>query len=405
MKISEAAQLVSLKLPSGTRTSRRLSRCLTINDVRTAAKRRLPRSIFDYVDGGADDEQSLRNNVESFGRYRYLPKVLSDVSSPDISATVLGRKTAAPLGFAPTGYTRMINPLGEPSVARAAGAAGIPYALSTMASTSLENLASSPGVNTEDLWFQLYVWKDRALTMDLVRRADQSGYRVLEVAVDTAVSGNRVRDARNGLTIPPALTLGSILDIGRKPNYWAGMLASPVLEFANVSDGAGGGYTIENISDQFDPAVTWEDLERLREAWPRKLVIKGPIGDVDAKRAQALGIDGVHLSNHGGRQLDRSVAPVDLVRPVRAAVGDDFAILLDSGVRHGSDIATAIALGADACFVGRPYLWGLVAGGQEGVEHVAGLLIGQFRRTLQLLGMTSVDELREAGPGILVPAE
>jgi L-lactate dehydrogenase (cytochrome) len=297
----------------------------------------------------------------------------------------------------------MINPLGEPAVARAAANAAIPYALSTMASTSLEDLASAPGVDAGDLWFQLYVWKDRALTMELVRRAEHSGYRVLEVAVDTAVSGNRVRDVRNGLTIPPALTLGSILDIGRKPNYWVGMLASPALEFANVSTSAGGSYTVENISGQFDPAVTWDDLKRLREAWPGKLVIKGPIGAADAKRAQALGIDGVHLSNHGGRQLDRSIAPADLIRPVREAVGDDFGILVDSGVRHGSDIATAIALGADACFVGRPYLWGLVAGGQAGVEHVAGLLSSQFRRTLQLLGMPSVDELRLAGPGLLLP--
>jgi L-lactate dehydrogenase (cytochrome) len=403
MKISEAAQLVSLNLPSGTRTSRRLDRCQTIDDVRRAAKRRLPRSVFDYIDGGADQELSLRNNVESFGRYRYLPKVLTDVSEPDISGTILGCRTAVPLGFAPTGYTRMINPLGEPAVARAAANAAIPYALSTMASTSLEDLASAPGVDAGDLWFQLYVWKDRALTMELVRRAEHSGYRVLEVAVDTAVSGNRVRDVRNGLTIPPALTLGSILDIGRKPNYWVGMLASPALEFANVSTSAGGSYTVENISGQFDPAVTWDDLKRLREAWPGKLVIKGPIGAADAKRAQALGIDGVHLSNHGGRQLDRSIAPADLIRPVREAVGDDFGILVDSGVRHGSDIATAIALGADACFVGRPYLWGLVAGGQAGVEHVAGLLSSQFRRTLQLLGMTSVDELRVAGPGLLLP--
>jgi L-lactate dehydrogenase (cytochrome) len=403
MKISEAAQLVSLNLPSGTRTSRRLDRCQTIDDVRRAAKRRLPRSVFDYIDGGADQELSLRNNVESFGRYRYLPKVLTDVSEPDISGTILGCRTAVPLGFAPTGYTRMINPLGEPAVARAAANAAIPYALSTMASTSLEDLASAPGVDAGDLWFQLYVWKDRALTMELVRRAEHSGYRVLEVAVDTAVSGNRVRDVRNGLTIPPALTLGSILDIGRKPNYWVGMLASPALEFANVSTSAGGSYTVENISGQFDPAVTWDDLKRLREAWPGKLVIKGPIGAADAKRAQALGIDGVHLSNHGGRQLDRSIAPADLIRPVREAVGDDFGILVDSGVRHGSDIATAIALGADACFVGRPYLWGLVAGGQAGVEHVAGLLSSQFRRTLQLLGMPSVDELRLAGPGLLLP--
>lgn len=400
MKVSQALKLVSIRRPTGNRTSRRLERCRSIDDVRLAAKRRLPRPIFDYVDGGADGEDSLRNNAEALARYRYQPRVLTDVGAPDISGTILGRKTSVPLGFAPTGYTKMIDPRGEPAVARAAAEAGIPYVLSTMASTSMEDLAGTGGVNSEDLWFQLYVWKDRDLTLDLVRRAAESGYRVLEVAVDTAVAGNRLRDVRNGLTIPPALSLGSLLDIGRRPGYWAGMLAGPALEFANV-EGSADGYSIENISRQFDPGVTWEDLETLREAWPGQLVLKGPVGAADAKRAQALGVDGVHLSNHGGRQLDRTLAPVDLVRPVRAAVGEDFAILVDSGIRHGSDVATAIALGADACMVGRAYLWGLVAGGQEGVEHVAGLLTDEFRRTLQLLGMASVDELRAAGPGIL----
>lgn len=401
MKISEALQLVSVELPSGNRTSRRLARCRTIDDVRTAARRRLPRSVFDYVDGGADQEQSLRENAESFGRYRYSPRVLTDVSDPDISCHLLGRQIAMPLGFAPTGYTRMIHAGGEPAVARAASTAGIPYVLSTMASTSLEEVAGGADVNAEDLWFQLYVWKDRALTMELVARAAASGYRVLEVAVDTAVAGYRVRDVRNGLTIPPALTLGSVVDIGRRPNYWTKMLAGPPLEFANVSGSAGQGYTIDNVTQQFDPKVSWDDLARLREAWDGKLVIKGPICEADAKRAQAMGVDGVHLSNHGGRQLDRSVAPVNLVRPIRAAVGEDFGIIVDSGVRHGADIATAIALGADACFVGRPYLWGLVAGGQDGVDHVARLLRDQFRRTLQLLGMAGVGDLREAGPSVL----
>ncbi len=402
MKVSQALKLVSIKPRSGNRTSRRLERCRTIDDVRLAAKRRLPRPVFDYVDGGADSEDSLRNNIDALGRYHYLPRVLTDVGTPDISAMILGRKTAAPLGFAPTGYTRMIDPRGEPAVARAAAKAGIPYVLSTMASTSLEDLAQTAGVNSADLWFQLYVWKDRALTLDLVSRAWASGYRVLEVAVDTAVTGNRLRDVRNGLTIPPALSLRSLADISSRPGYWAGMLAGPALTFANVQ-GRASGYSVDNIGQQFDPGVTWEDLETLRQAWPGKLVVKGPIGAADAKRAQSLGVDGVHLSNHGGRQLDRTLAPVDLVRPVRAAVGEDFAILVDSGIRHGSDVATAIALGADACMVGRAYLWGLVAGGQDGVEHVAGLLTDQFRRTLQLLGMASVEELRAAGPGLLAP--
>lgn len=405
MKASEALRLVSVQRRTGNRTDRLLAACRTIDDVREVAKRRLPRSVFDYVDGGADQERSLRENTESFARHRFLPRGLTDVGNPDVSCSILGRQAAAPLGLAPTGYTRMIHSGGEPAVARAAAAAGLPYVLSTMSSTSLEDLSVTAGVESADRWFQLYVFRDRGLTMELLHRAHACGYRVLEVAVDTAVAGYRVRDARNGMTIPPALTLGTLLDIGRRPRYWTSMMAGPALEFANVSGahGQAGGFTIENISDQFDPAVTWEYLAALRNAWPGQLVLKGPIGPADAKQAQAIGIDGIHLSNHGGRQLDRTIAPADLIRGVRAAVGEDLALFVDSGVRHGADIATAVALGADACFVGRPYLWGLVAGGQQGVEHVARLLTTQYRRTLQLLGMSSTAELRSAGASVLVP--
>ena len=243
------------------------------------------------------------------------------------ATTILGHPAAAPIGFAPTGYTRMISPLGEPAVAAAAARCGLPYVLSTMATTSLEDLARDPGAGETDRWFQLYVWKDRRVTHDLIQRAADNGYRVLEIAIDTAVSGMRVRDVRNGFTIPPQLTPGSVLDIGLKPNYWMGMLRSPALEFANVSGGTAGsdepgGFTIDNISQQFDPAVSWDDIADIRERWRRgKLVVKGPLGPDDAVRAQELGVDGVHLSNHGGRQLDRTVAPIDLVAPVRAAVG------------------------------------------------------------------------------------
>lgn len=373
-----------------------------MKDLRTAARRMLPAAVFDYVDGGADQELSLETNTSAFESYRYLPKVLRDVGSPDTTGSFLSRPAAMPLGFAPTGYTRMMHPEGEQAVARAAAEHRIPYVLSTMASTSLEDLAAAPGADAADRWFQLYVWKDRELTRGMVSRAQSNGYRVLEVAVDTAVSGKRLRDVRNGLTIPPALTLGSLLDIASRPNYWMGMLRGEKLEFANVrSDEPGGGHTIEGISDQFDPTVNWEDLARIRDTWNGPLVVKGPLGPEDALRAQALGIDGVHLSNHGGRQLDRTVAPVDLVAPVRAAVGESFGIFIDSGVRHGSDIATAIALGADACFVGRPYLWALVAGGEEGVGHLVRMLTEEFTRTMQLLGVGSVQELRARGPELL----
>lgn len=402
MKISDALELLSPRLPSGTVRQRRLRACHSVEDLRDAARRLLPRSVFDYVDGGADQELSLKANTGAFGSYRYRPRVLEDVGSPDATGSFFGRAAALPLGLAPTGYTRMMHPQGEPAVAHAAREHGIPYVLSTMASTSLEDLSAAAGADGSDLWFQLYVWKDRELTHGLIRRAQAGGYRVLEVAVDTAVSGNRLRDLRNGLTIPPALTLGSVLDIASRPNYWMGMLRGEKLDFANVRpDAAGGGHTIAGISDQFDPSVGWEDLARIRDAWQGPLVLKGPLGPEDALRARALGVDGVHLSNHGGRQLDRTIAPVDLVAPVRAAVGEAFGIFVDSGVRHGSDIATAIALGADACFVGRPYLWALVAGGQEGVGHLVGLLEAEFTRTMQLLGVRSVRELRERGPELV----
>jgi L-lactate dehydrogenase (cytochrome) len=402
VKFSEARHLVRLRPVDLNARRRQLAAARTVDDFRTIARRRLPRSVFDYVDGGADEELSLRGNPAAFRAWRFRPRSLVDVSTTDLTTTVLGQSLAAPLGLAPTGYTRMIDPAGEPAVARGAAAAGLPYVLSTMATTSLEDLATA--VPELHRWFQLYVWKDRELTSALVRRAARAGCAVLEIAVDTAVSGYRVRDVRNGFTIPPALTLAGILDIGTHPGYWTGMLRHPALEFANVGGGSPGvaGYTIENITGQFDPAVSWDDIARIREEWPGKLVVKGPVSPQDAVTAQRLGVDGVHLSNHGGRQLDRTIAPVELVAPVRAAVGEEFTVLVDSGVRHGSDVATAVALGADACLVGRPYLWGLVAGGEEGVHRVLATLTDQFRRTLQLLGVTSVGELRRRGGELLV---
>ncbi|MFV0435298.1 MAG: alpha-hydroxy acid oxidase [Leucobacter sp.] len=399
----EAAALLSLSLPPLNGRARRLAAARTVSDFRRIAKRRLPRSVFDYVDGGADEEHSLHDNAAAIREWRFTPRSLVDVSEATTATTILGHPASAPIGFAPTGYTRMISPLGEPAVAEAAAHCGLPYTLSTMATTSLEELAEHPSARAADRWFQLYVWKDRGLSRDLIRRAADSGYRVLEVAVDTAVSGMRVRDARNGFTVPPRLTPASALGIARKPGYWTGMLRSPALAFANVASGGtdGGGYTIENISKQFDPAVTWNDLADIRSRWPGKLLLKGPVGPEDARRARDLGVDGLHLSNHGGRQLDRTVAPIDLVRPVREALGDDFGIVVDSGFTHGEDIAVAIALGADAAFVGRAYLWGLVAAGAQGVEAVAELLRTELLRTAQLLGVTSIAELRRRGPELL----
>jgi L-lactate dehydrogenase (cytochrome) len=273
-----------------------------------------------------------------------------------------------------------------------------------MATTSIEDLSKNVESLDSDLWFQLYVWRDRALTNQLIGRAADRGFRVLEIAVDTSVAALRIRDAKNGFTIPPKLTLASLADIGMKPKYWLSMLANPALEFANVSGVTqdGGGYTISNITSQFDPSVTWSDVESIRKLWPGKLVIKGPVGAVDAQRARDIGVDAVHLSNHGGRQLDSTISPVHLVHGVRDAVGKSMEIFVDSGVRSGADIATAIALGADAAFVGRPYLYGLAAGGRLGVDKVISLLHSELKRTMQLLGVASIRELRDRGSEFLV---
>lgn len=399
MNLDDVRGLLRLQVPELDGHRRRLAACLTVGDLRRLARRRLPRSVFDYVDGGADEEITLRGNVAAFRRWRFRPSVLVDVADTDLRTSILGGPAEAPLGFAPTGYTRMVSPIGEPAVAAAAARVGIPYVLSTMATTSLEELARGPGRGA-DRWFQLYVWKDRELTRRMVERAAACGYRVLEVTVDTPVSGYRTRDVRNGFTIPPSVTFGALLDIGLRPGYWRRMLAAPALRFANVGGGSGG--SIADIGGQFDPSVTWSELARIREMWPGKLVLKGPVGPRDAVRAVELGADGVHLSNHGGRQLDRTIAPIDLVAPVRAALGDGPAVLVDSGVRHGADIATAVALGADAAFAGRAYLWGLAAGGFDGVRKAATLLTDQLRRTMQLAGVTSIAQLRQEGPELLV---
>lgn len=402
MKISEALSLVRMGRPELNRVQRFRARCHTVADVEAAARRALPRPVFDYIAGGADDEVTLAENVSAYAAWRFQPQVLRDVAEVELSTEIFGRRSVLPFGLAPTGYTKMIASAGEPAVARAAADAGIPYVLSTMASTSLEDLAAVPPAGRADRWFQLYVWKDRGLTAGLIARAAAAGYRVLEVAVDTHVSGFRGRDVRNGLTIPPQLTPGALLDIASRPRYWTQMLAHPMIEFANVA-GSDAGYTIENISQQFDPSLDWDTLSWIRSLWDGPLLLKGPVSAADALHAQQLGVDGVHLSNHGGRQLDRCVVPLDLIPLVRAATGEEFTILVDSGIRHGADIAVALARGADAAFIGRPYLYGLAAAGQSGVAHVIDILRTQLTRTLQLAGVTTVDELRAHGQELLNP--
>ena len=397
MNIHEIRKLVRVKPPGLGGPHRRLARCHDIGDLRRSAQKVIPRPVFDYVDGGADEELSLAANTEAFRRWRFLPRALADVSAVDTTGQVLGNVVPLPLVLAPTGFTRMMHPGGEIAVARSAARHDLPYTLSTMATTSITDLAAAV---RGDLWFQLYILTDSGLTGELVDRAAACGYRVLVVAVDTVVAGRRVRDVRNGLTVPPELSVRALASIGSRPAYWLRMLRSPAMQFANLAIRES--MTIADTAGFFHPGITWDDIAALRERWAGQLVIKGPLGAADARRAMEAGADGVQLSNHGGRQLDRAVAPIDLLPAVRGAIGPDPMVLVDSGVRHGADIATAVALGADAAAIGRAYLYGLMTAGEPGVDKALDLLAAQYRRTLQLLGVTSAAELRKHGPELLL---
>jgi L-lactate dehydrogenase (cytochrome) len=410
MRASEIRRLIQLKPVELDAARRRLGACHDIHELRKSARRVIPRPVFDYVDGAADEELSMAANVRAFRRWRFQPRALTGITEVDTATRLLDRDLPLPLVLAPTGYTRMMHPAGESGVARAAQRHRLPYTLSTMSTTSIEDVAAAA---RPDLWFQLYIQKDEGLTKELVNRADAAGYRVLVVTVDTFVTGHRTRDERNGLTIPPALTMATIGNIAIKPAYWMRMLRSEAIDFANFAgpgsspgaapgDGsAAGATTIEGTGSMFNPTVSWDDIAALRARWPGQLVIKGPVSPADATRAAEIGVDGLQLSNHGGRQLDRTVPSADLIAPVRDAVGPEMALVVDSGVRHGADIAVALALGADACAIGRAYLYGLMAGGEPGVDKVIDILTDQFIRTLHLMGVSSVAELRAGGRELL----
>lgn len=398
MKLREALDFVGL---TRGRPAGRYANLHTIDDVHRAARRALPRGISDYVDGGADDEVSIASNRRAFDDLRWRPDSLIPADVVDTTVALAGEQWAMPIGLAPTGYTRMIHPAGEIGVAKAAAASRAPYVLSTVATTAIEDVASV----TRAPWSQLYAMRDRDVTDDLIRRAVEAGSPVLEVAIDTAVAGNRLRDRRNGLIIPPRMTLATIAGIAIKPTYWLGMLTGESLDFVQVKKsvraGALPGGSIADITAGFDSALDWDEIARIRRLWPRTLLLKGPIGPRDASRARSLGIDGVHLSNHGGRQLDRAVAPIQLVADVRAAIGSEALVVVDSGVRNGADVAFALALGADAAFIGRPYLWGLAAGGEDGVGRVLDILHAELKRTMALVGAPSITALRERGPQLI----
>jgi L-lactate dehydrogenase (cytochrome) len=368
---------------------RRLAGAATIWDLRSVARRHVPRAVFDYTDGAAETETSLRRSRDAFARVEFVPRVLRDVSEVDLSTTILGRRSAMPLVFAPTGFTRLMHREGEAAVVRVAERLGIPYTLSTLGTTSPEDLAAvAPDA---DRWFQLYIWNDRVAVQELVRRARGAGFRVLVLTVDTPVAGARLRDVHNGFTIPPTLSLRTFVDMTLHPGWWFDKLTSEPLKFAVFSET--GGTVADLINRVFDPTITFEDLRWIRSAWDGPVVIKGIQTVDDARSVVDAGADGLVISNHGGRQLDRAPTPLERLPAIAAAVGDRAEVFIDGGVLSGADVIASVALGARAVLVGRAYLYGLMAGGERGVARSGELLRKEALRTMQLLGVRRVSDL------------
>lgn len=371
----------------------RLDRAYAVADLRKAAHARLPRPVWDYLEGGADGEVSIVRNAAAFDAYPLVPRVLAGAAQPDASTSLFGQRVAAPLMLSPTGMSRLFHPGKEIAASRAAASAGVFYGLSTFGTTSIED-AAVPGAPK---LFQLYMFRDRRLTAELLARCKAAGYHVLCLTVDTTTSGNRLRDKRHGFTVPPRLGLRSALDFALRPGWVAGLLRDRDFRLVNVGSRVPAGGTeafLAYANREIDPAISWRDVEWLQTLWDGPIVLKGVLATDDAVEAVKQGVNGLILSNHGGRQLDNTVAPVDAVRPIRQAVGSDLTLVVDGGVRRGGDIVRALALGADACSIGRPYLYGLAAGGEVGVARCIDLLVSELVRAMQLCGAASIADIR-----------
>lgn len=388
-KPRDIAPLMKFKKFDFNASRRRLAAALTIEDLHKIAKRRTPKAAFDYTDGAAEGEFSLTRAREAFQNIEFNPSILRDVSEVDTSCEIFGGRSALPFAIAPTGFTRLMQTEGEIAGATAAGAAGIPFTLSTLGTTSIEAVkeANPDGRN----WFQLYVMKDREISYDLTERAGKAGFDTLFFTVDTPVAGARLRDKRNGFSIPPQLSLGTVVNAIPRPWWWYDFLTTPPLEFASLT--STGGTVGEMLDKAMDPSISFEDLKIIRELFPGKLVVKGVQNVEDSKKLASLGVDGIVLSNHGGRQLDRAPVPFHLLPEVVREVGDDLEVTIDTGIMNGADIVASIALGAKFTLIGRAYLYGLMAGGRAGVDRTIEILADQVERTMKLLEVPNLAEL------------
>ncbi|MDT0180319.1 alpha-hydroxy acid oxidase [Microbacterium sp. ARD31] len=386
---SELLELMQFKKPELNGRKRRLDAALTVSDLRAIAKRRTPKAAFDYTDGAAEAELSLARARQAFEDIEFHPGILKPAPSVDTSIEILGGPSALPFGIAPTGFTRLMQTEGESAGASAAGAAGIPFTLSTLGTTSIEDVkAANPNGRN---WFQLYVMRDRDISYGLATRAAEAGFDTLMFTVDTPVAGARLRDKRNGFAIPPQLTIGTIINAIPRPWWWIDFLTTPKLEFASLS--TTGGTVGELLNSAMDPTISYEDLEIIRGIWPGKIVVKGVQNVEDSVKLVDLGVDGIVLSNHGGRQLDRAPIPFHLLPQVVREVGKDATVMIDTGIMNGADIVASVALGAKFTLVGRAYLYGLMAGGREGVDRMIEILRTEIERTMKLLGVSTLAEL------------
>ena len=384
--------LLGWSLPKFPLQDRKLKKAVNLAELRILASKRVPKAVFDYVDGGANDEISYKRSAEVFSNVQFNARVLRDVSKVDLTTRIVGQDSALPIIFAPTGYTRMMHYEGEPMVAKVCEENNLIYSLSTMGTTSSQEIADQvPGVRR---WFQLYLWRDRNQSLQFIYGAKDAGFEGLILTVDTAVGGIKWRDIRNGLTVPPKIGLKTFFDMALKPRWWANLLTTAPLEFATFRNF--NKPLSEIAATVFDPAVTFADVKWLRSVWKGKLIIKGIQSVEDAKQLAKIGVDAIIISNHGGRQLDKSVVPLEILPQIRSAIGKKgkgTQIFIDGAVMSGADVLAAIALGADAVLIGRAYLYGAMAAGREGVQKVVDTLRFEMETAMKLMGARNIAEL------------
>ncbi|HLX51383.1 MAG TPA: alpha-hydroxy acid oxidase [Streptosporangiaceae bacterium] len=394
MRLDETIHLLRVARPPSPYGARRLARCYSIEDVARKARRRLPLGSRAYLEGGGEGEYTLRRNRAAFDELEFVPDMPRDVSHVDTSTTVLGERIPLPFALSPIGAPRMFHHEGELAVARAARRAGIPYGISSLANTTVEEVAAQTDT---PLWFQLYIWGDRGETKEAIARAKAAGFGALLFSIDTSVRSKREREKHAGLELPtPNLPLTTLLEGALHPGWGLRFLTSPTVSFPNI--GPADQRSLQKLPDMFDGTVNWADLDWIRELWDGPILAKGVLRAEEAIRAAEHGLDGVIVSNHGGRQLDHLPATIDVLPGIVDAAGDRLEVLVDSGFRRGSDIAAALALGARAVLVGRAHLYGLAAAGEAGVRHCIDILAAELRMTMQLCGARSIAELN---PGLI----